>query len=62
MTAFVLDPAGDHRDVAGLHRSLLVADPKIHRAFDHPHKLLMRMLVSSRMRARLYSPACRTLR
>jgi hypothetical protein len=50
----VLDTAWDHRNVAGLHCSLHVTNAKIHSAFDHPHKLLMRMLVSGGTRTGLY--------
>src|ERR1700745_3289905 len=53
---FVLDTAWDHRNVARLHCSLLVTNAKIHCAFDHPHKLLMRMLVSGGTRTTLYAP------
>jgi hypothetical protein len=52
----VLDPAGDYRHIARFHCLLLVADTKVHRAFDHPNDLLMRMLVSGGMRARLHAP------
>ena len=53
---FVLNTAWDHRNIAGLHCSLLVTNAKIHCAFDHPHKLLMRMRVSGGTRTSLYAP------
>jgi hypothetical protein len=52
----LLNTAWDHRNIAGLHRSLLVTNTEIHCSFDHPHKLLVQMLVSGSKRASLYAP------
>jgi hypothetical protein len=53
---FVLDPTGYYGDITRLNRSLLSTDTKSYCALNHPNKLLLRMLVTSNMRARLHSP------
>jgi hypothetical protein len=53
---FVLDPTGYHGDVSRFNCSLLGPNPQANCAFNHPNKLLLRMLVSGSLRARLHSP------
>jgi hypothetical protein len=52
----VLDSSGYYRDIARLNCSLLSTDTQSYCAFDHPNKLLMRMPVTSDVRASLHSP------
>ena len=53
---FVLDSTGYHCEVSRFNCSLLGPNPQANRAFYHPNKLLMRVLVHGDMRVRLHSP------
>ena len=55
-TDFVLDAARYDGDVIRLDRSLFGTDTQSDCPFDQPDELLMRMLVSGGVRARLHSP------
>src|SRR5262245_19138681 len=53
---FVLDVAGNNRNIAPDHRTPFVADAEIHLALEHPNDLLVRMPMRAGVRARLDSP------
>jgi hypothetical protein len=50
------NPTGYHGEVSWLNSSLVSTDTQFDRPSHHPNKLLMRMIVSGDMRARLHSP------
>src|SRR5262245_7166322 len=54
--ALVLDAARDHHDVARPAHAALVADAELHAAFEHPHDLLVGVLMGFHMHARLHAP------
>jgi len=53
---FVLDAARNQAQVAGTTDPLVAAEAKLHLALEHPEDLLVRMLVSGRVRACLHRP------
>src|SRR5262245_23350849 len=54
---FVLDVAGNNGNIAPDHRTPLVAEAEIHLALEHPNDLLVRMMMRTSMRPRLYFPS-----
>jgi hypothetical protein len=52
----VLDPTGYYRNITRLNYSLLSTDTQANCASNYRNKLLMRMLVTSDLRAGLHSP------
>ena len=52
----MLDSTRYHCNVSRFNCSLLGPNPEANRAFNHPNKLLMRVLVHGNMRVRLHSP------